>query len=154
MPRVATLAGRTLQLHAAIAPASVVAPAEERVSPQSLLRVFAASLVLLAALVLGWHLRTQARREARKKLRAACRANDARGARDALIAWGKVAGAVPVIDAAQAGALDAALYGGGAWDGNTFWRAAKPRLRQRKGRRTAPPRSGLPPFFRLQPPRS
>jgi hypothetical protein len=154
VPRVATLASRTLQLHAAIAPASVVPPAEEPVSPQSLLRVFAASILLLAALVLGWHLRTQARREARKKLRAACRANDAPGARDALLEWGKAAGAPPALDAAQAGALDAALYGGGAWDGKAFWRAARRQLHKRKGRRTAPPRPGLPPFFRLQPPRS
>jgi hypothetical protein len=51
-------------------------------------------------------------------------------------------------------ASSAALYGGGAWDGKTFWRAARRQLHKRKGRRTAPPRSGLPPFFRLQPPRS
>lgn len=154
VPRVATLAGRTLQLHAAIAPASVVPPAEERVSPQNLLRGFAASIVLLAALVLGWHLRTQARREALKKLRAACRANDARGARDALLEWGKAAGAPPALDPAQAAALDAALYGEAAWDGKAFWRTSRRQLHKRKGRRAAPPRSGLPPFFRLQPPRA
>jgi len=111
-----------------------------------------AAILVLAALMFGWVVRTRPAREARRKVRAACRVNDARGARDALIAWSKAVGAQPAIDRAQASALDAALYGGGAWNGKAFWRAVRPRLRRGKRRRAAPPRSALPPFFRLQPP--
>jgi hypothetical protein len=96
-------------------------------------------------------LRTQARREARRKLRAACRRNDARGARDALAEWAQAVGAKPALDAAQMAALDAALYAGRAWDGEAFWRAA--RLAKPKTRRAAP-KAPLPPLFRLQPPRA
>ncbi len=148
--RVAWLSGRTLPLQAAIAPAAAV-PQAQLVAPQDLLHGFAASIVLLAALVLGWHLRTQARREARNKLRAACRRNDARGARDALNEWAKVVGAAPELDPAQAAALDAALYAGRGWDGRAFWRAL--RLVKPRARRAAP-KAPLPPLFRLQPPRS
>jgi len=152
-PRVAKLAGRTLFLNAAIAPPAVVPPIEP-VSTPAVLRWVLAAIVALAALVFAWVVRTRAAREAKRKLRAACRANDARGAHDALLAWSKAAGVPPDLDRAEASALDAALYGGGAWDGKAFWRALRPRLRKRKGRRAAPPRSGLPPFFRLQPPRA
>jgi hypothetical protein len=154
VPRVARVPGRTLELHATIAPASLAPVAEESISWRSVLRAGLAAIVVVGALAFWWHERTRPRREARNQLRAACRANDARGARDALIAWRKAVGAAPVLDPAQAAVLDAALYAGRAWDGKAFWRALKPRLRQTKGRRTAPPRSGLPPFFRLQPPRA
>ncbi|MDH5211851.1 MAG: hypothetical protein OEW96_09305 [Betaproteobacteria bacterium] len=153
VPRVATVSGRTLRLHAAIAPAAAPPIAEEGVSWQGVLRWSLLGIVVAGVLAFWWHERTRAPRDARKKLRTACRRNDARGARDALIEWGKAMGAPPALDLAQAGAPDAALYGGGAWDGKAFWRAARPRLRKRKGRRAAPPRSGLPAFFRLQPPR-
>jgi hypothetical protein len=150
--RVASLAGRTLRLEAAIAPAAAV-PEPEDIAPQTVLDGFAVLILLLPALVLGWHLRTQARREARRKLRAACRRNDARGARDALAEWERAVGAKPALDAAQMAALDAALYAGRAWDGRAFWRAARGRLVKPRTRRAAP-RAPLPPLFRLQPPRA
>lgn len=155
VPRVASVPGRTLQLHAAIAPASLVPPPEEeRISWRGVLRWSLAAIVVIGVLGFWWHERTRAPREARKALRAACRRNDARAARDALRAWSKAAGAPPALERAQADALDAALYAGRAWDGRAFWRSARAQLRKRKGRRSAPPRSALPPFFRLQPPRT
>ena len=147
--RVAALPGRTLRLQSAIAPAAEPAPAPVSVSPRTLLRGFAALLVLISAVVLWLYLRTQALRDARAILRAACRRNDARGARDALIEWGKASGAPAVLDRAQAAALDAALYAGRAWDGKAFWRAARPCLAKPKARRAAP-KAPLPPLFRLQ----
>jgi hypothetical protein len=147
--RVASLPGRTLRLEPAIAPAAA-APEPEAMAPQSLLRGFAASILLRAVLVLAWHQRTGARRGARRKLRAACRRNDARGARDALVEWEQAAGGRPTLDPAQAAALDAALYGGGAWNGKAFWRAL--RLARPKARRAAP-KAPPPSRFRLQPPR-
>jgi len=161
--RVATLPGRTLRLHPAIAPAAVPAEAPAGVSPLALLRGFAAATVLLSAVVLWWYARTQALRDARARLREACRRNDARGARDALIEWWKAVrpGApVPLVqrigadwDAgarAQLAALDAALYGGSAWDGKAFRRRVRPWLRKRPARRSAPASPALPPLFRLQ----
>ncbi len=149
VPRVATLRGRTLALHAAIAPPAAP-PAAEVFAPRRVLRGFGASIIVLAVLLLGWHLRTQARRDARKNLRAACRRNDARGARDALQEWARVVGAAPALDPVQRAALDAALYAGRAWDGKAFWRAL--RLAKPKARRAAP-KAPLPPLFRLQAPR-
>lgn len=160
-PRVAALAGRTLRLHAMLAPAAVPPEPEASVSAPALLQWFAVAILALAAAVLWWHLLTQARREARERLREACRRNDARGARDALLEWWKVVtpGApvmlVQRIDAdwdagarAQLGALDAALYGGGAWEGAVFWRRVRPWLRRRGVRRSK--LASLPPLFRLQ----
>lgn len=161
-PRTATLAGRTLRLRAAIVPE---VPDEEPsgVSGRAVLRGFAAAIALLSVAVLWWYLRTQPLREARRQLRAACRRNQARAAHDALIEWWKAAtpGApVPLVrrigdawDAgarAQLGALDAALYGGGAWDGKAFWRCARPWLRGNAVRRRAPASPPLPSLFRLQ----
>jgi hypothetical protein len=148
-PRVASLPGRTLLLQAAIAPAAVVPEAEVRVSWRSVLRWSLLAILVIGALGFWWHERARPRREARNKLRAACRRGDARGARDALIEWGKAAGAPAVLDRVQASALDAALYAGRAWDGKAFWRAARPCLAKRAARRAAP-KAPLPPFYRLQ----
>jgi hypothetical protein len=158
--RIATLPGRTLVLR----PAAAAAPlaAAEDVSPQNLFRAAAAALAVMLAAWLGWHALTQERREARRQLRAACRRNDARAARDALLQWRRVVSrdAAPSLvrsvgagwDAAaraQLGALDAALYGRRAWDGKEFWRRVRPWLRK-----PVPPApasaSALPAFFRLQ----
>jgi len=158
-PRTATLAGRTLRLQPMIAPATVVRAAPARVSAPTALRWLLALIVIVVVSALWWHRHTRARRAARAQLRAACRKNDARGARDALIAWANAAevpGLLPQWigadwpDArAQLGALDAALYGGSAWDGKAFWRRVRPWLRKPAARRSAPV-SPLPPLFRLQ----
>jgi len=159
--RTATLAGRTLRLHPTIAPAAVPREAPVPVSAPSALRWLLLLSAVLAASGFWWHLRTRALRAARHRLRAACRKNDARAARDALIEWGKSAGlAAPIVQGlgvdrdaaahAQLGALDAALYGGQAWRGDEFWRCLRPWLRRRAARpsRHAPP--VLPPLFKLQ----
>jgi len=151
-PRVASLAGRTLLLQAAIAPAAAVPAVEASVSWQRVLRWSLLAILAIGALGFWRHERTRPRREARKRLRAACRRGDARAARDALVEWGKAAGAPAVLDRAQASALDAALYAGRAWDGKAFWRAARPRLRKPTARRAAP-QAPLRPLFRLQAPR-
>lgn len=165
-PRTATLAGRTLHLHAMIAPAAVPREVPASVAVPAMLRWLLASIVALVAAALWWFLRARALRAARGQVRAACRRNDARAARDALIGWGKVAAlaapgapALPVhrIGAAwpdararaQLAALDAALYAGGAWDGAEFWRRVRPWLRKPAARRGVPA-SPLPPLFRLQ----
>jgi hypothetical protein len=144
--RVATLPGRTLRLHPAIAPTAAPAPAPAGVSPRTVLRGF--------VLALGWYLRTQALRDLRARLRAACRANHAREARDALLEWQGAARTPPAWDAAARdalAALDAALYGARAWDGRAFWRAVRPCLKSKRTRRAAP-KAPLPPLFRLQAP--
>jgi hypothetical protein len=158
--RIAALPARTLVLRSA--PAAAPLAAAEDVSPQNLLRTAAVSLAVLLAGWLWWHALAQERLQARRQLRAACRRNDAPGARDALLQWRRaVSGdAGPSLvrsvgadwDAgarAQLGALDAALYGRRAWDGKEFWRRVRPALRKASSRRVAPaPRPG--PFFRLQ----
>ncbi|MEX0637517.1 MAG: hypothetical protein WD155_02145 [Burkholderiales bacterium] len=148
-PRVASLAGRTLLLQAAVAPAAVVPEAEASVSWHRVLRWSLLAILVIGALGFWWHERTRPRREARKKLRAACRRGDARGARDALLEWTKAVGAPAALERAQMDALDAALYAERAWDGKAFWRAARPCLARRKARRGAP-KAPLPPLFRLQ----
>jgi hypothetical protein len=158
--RIATLPGRTLALRSA--PAAAPLAAAEDVSPQNLLRTVAAALAVLLAAWLWWHALTQERHEARRQLRAACRRNDARAARDALLRWRRaVSGdAVPSLvrsvgaewDAgarAQLEALDAALYGRRAWDGKEFWRRVRPLLGKAPSRRVAPASSPAA-FFRLQ----
>jgi hypothetical protein len=147
--RTAILPGRTLRLQLAIAPAAAPAPAPLDVSPRTALRGFAALLLLGSAVALWLYLRDQALRDVRAKLRAACRRGDARGARDALIEWGRAAGAPAALDPVRASALDAALYAGRAWDGKAFWRAARPCLAKPKKRRAAP-QAPLPPLFKLQ----
>ena len=158
--RIATLPGRTLVLRPALAAAPLAAA--EQVSAQNLLQIAAAALAVVLAAWLWWHALTQERREARRQLRAACRRNDARAARDALLQWCRVVlrDAAPSLlrrvgaewDAgarAQLGALDAALYGGRTWDGKEFWRRVRPWLRKTASRRVAPaPRQAR--FFRLQ----
>jgi hypothetical protein len=161
--RVAALPGRTLRLQSAIAPAAVPAPAPASVSPRTLLRGFAAVLLLVSAVALWLYLHNQALRDARAKLRAACRRNDARGARDALADWWKAARPgepVPLLQRMGAGwdanaraqlqALDAALYAGREWNGRAFWRGARSWLREKAVRRGAPAAPKLPPLFRLQ----
>jgi hypothetical protein len=151
-PRVASLAGRTLSLQVAVAPAAPVPQAETRVAWQRVLRWSLPAILVIGALGFWRHERTRPRREARKKLRAACRRGDARGARDALAEWGKAVGEPALLDRAQAAALDAALYAGRAWDAKAFWRAARPCLAKPKARRAAL-RAPLPPLFKLQAPR-
>jgi hypothetical protein len=140
--RVATLPGRTLVLHPAVAPAAAPAPAAPAVEPQSVLQAFAAVILVLAALSLWGYLRGQAVRDARAKLKAACLRNDAKAARDALREWERAAGARLALDRS---ALDAALYAGRAWDGKGFWREAQ------RARSAASARAGArDAFFRLQ----
>ena len=125
--------------------------------------VIAAAIALLCMAVLWDHLRTQPLREIRRQLRAACRRNRAGEARDALIEWWKLVqpGApVPIVlrigaewgagARAQLAALDAALYGGSAWDGKAFWRQVRPWVRRRVARRPAAASPALPALFRLQ----
>lgn len=158
-PRTATLPGRTVRLQSEPPPP---APSVEGVSPLLVWRGSAAALALLLLLGLVWHVRTQELREARRLLRAACRQNNARAARDALIQWWNAVspGAPPPLvrrigpawDAsanAQLDALDEALYGGRAWDGKEFWRRVRPWLRKPGLPRPAP-RPTLAPLFRLQ----
>jgi hypothetical protein len=147
--KVATVPGRNLALHALVAPVGK-APREESVGVPALLRWGLLALLALAALALGWLAGTRAQRAARNALRAACRANDARGARDALLRWGNAVGA-PAALAQSIGALqpvraelavlDAALYGGRDWDGAAFWKAVRPRLRRPARRTGAAPRA-------------
>lgn len=160
-PRSATLPGRRLQLHAAIAPAAVVREAPASVSAPDALRWILACIVLLVACALWWHLRTRAMRTARRRLRIACRRNDAREARDAIVGWAKDSGTDRTLpqrigagwDAsarAQLDILDAALYGGRAWDGKAFWREVRPWLRKRPARVKVTTPAALPPLYRLQ----
>lgn len=126
----------------------------------------ALAVFVLAASGLWACARGEDQRVARGRLRAACRLNDARGARDALLDWRKAlrpGALLPLVqrladgwdDAARAqlAALDAALYAGRAWDGKAFWKRVRPWLARETGRRTAPPPDALPPLFRLQAPR-
>jgi hypothetical protein len=160
-PRVAQLEGRTLRLHAGAAPPPP--PEPPAASPRLLLRSLVALIALLIVAGLWWHLRTLAYRDARRALREACRRDDARGARDALVEWWKATrrGAPAPLagrmgegwdDAArgQLVLLDAALYGTRAFDGDAFWRAVRPWLRRKAPRRAMPRAPALAPLFRLQ----
>jgi len=161
--RVATLPARTLRLQPIIAPPAVPADAPTAISVRTGLRLFLAAVVLLAALALWLYLRSRVRRDARAKLRAACRRNDARAARDALVEWSKTTQPKPVAPRLQAmgaawsaearaalAALDGALYAGRAWDGTSFWRAVRPWLRKRRTGRSAPAAPAHAPLFKLQ----
>ena len=138
--------------------------AEPRIATPSVLKWLVALALLLAGLVLWWLRRTQAARLARQRLFDACTRNDARAARDALLAWRRATGMPEsglalhrVAESwpeagirAQLAALDAALYAGRAWDGAAFWQAVQPRLRWRFARRESRPRRELlPGLFRL-----
>jgi hypothetical protein len=161
-PRTAALAGRTLRVGAPVA-ADAPPRAPPDLSSRAMMRGFAAVILLLSLAALWWHLRTQAPREIRRQLRTACRRNDARGARAALVEWWTLAhpGApAPLVqrfgegwDArarAQLGALDAALYARREWAVKAFWRGVRPGLRKRPARRAAAASPALPPLFRLQ----
>jgi hypothetical protein len=161
-PRTATLPGWTLRVGAALAPeAAPEAPAG--VAPRSILRGFAAALLLVSVLVLWWYERTERLRDALRALREACRRHDARAARDALREWWQVAqpGApVPLVqrmgegwDAAaraQLDRLDAALYADRAWDGKAFWGCVRPWLRRKAPKRPQPRAPALAPLHKLQ----
>lgn len=83
-PRVARLPARTL-LVAAAAAAAPLAPLEEPgMAPLAVMRWLALAVFLLGAALLWAYARGQARREARARLREACRRNDAPAARGAL----------------------------------------------------------------------
>jgi len=159
VPRTATLPARKLRLQVPRAPAEV--PAAPDISAATA-RAIAAAFALLLAAWLWWRARKEPLREARKRLRDACRENDPRAARDALVEWRNAASPdagswlVQRIgadwDAAaqtQLGKLDAALYGGRAWDGKEFWKCVRVRLRSTGERRNAPAMA-QPTFFRLQ----
>ena len=132
------------------------------VSPLAPMRGFAVALLALCALLLWALARRQPQREARRRLRSACRRGDAPGARAALADWWKAETrreAVPVLTRmgddwdgaarAQLASLDAALYGGRTWDAKAFWRAVRRNLKRKPARRAAAA-AGLPPLFRLQ----
>ena len=158
-PRTATLPARTLRPQSAFSPAAL--PAAPDVSP-AVPRAMAVAFALLLAGALWWRLSNAPARDVRNQLREACRANDPRAARDALVKWinaNSPAGHFRLVqhvgqhwDAsarAQLDALDAALYGGRGWKGREFWRRVRPWLRKAPSRRVAPA-PPLPPFFRLQ----
>jgi len=157
-PRVATLPARRLRAGAAAAEPQ----APEEPSSLGAMRLFATCLVVLCALVLWAYVRRQPARAARARLRLACARGKAPAARDALLDWWKAATgseSAPLLrrmgeawDAAarlRLAALDAALYGGQAWDGKAFWRAVRPWLQVRTVRKKETAAS-LPPLFRLQ----
>jgi hypothetical protein len=160
-PRVATLPARTLRVGPAVHVPALAPLEEPGMAPLTVMRWFALVVFLLGAAMLWAYARGQARREARARLRDACRRNDAIAARAALAEWWKAAmreDAAPLLRAMGAGwnararaaldALDAALYGGKGWDGKAFWRAVKPWLRRSKRRVAA--KAAAPTLFRLQ----
>lgn len=161
--RVARLPARTLHLHPLIAPPALPPAPLATISPTTALRMLGAAVLLLATVALWLYLRGMARRDARAQLRAACRCDDARAARNALAEWWRAAhpGAPAPLpqqmatewsaDARAAVAtLDAALYAERAWDGAAFWRALRPWLRRRRRRRKAPAAPAPSPLFKLQ----
>jgi hypothetical protein len=161
--RVTTLPARTLRLQPLSAPPVVPEQAAPIVSPASALRMLGAALLVLMGAALWLYLRGMALRDARTQLQTACRRNDARAAREALVEWWHAAlpgEPAPLPQRMAAGwnpdaraaisALDAALYGARAWDGATFWRAVRPWLRRRRARRRSKPAPSRSPLFKLQ----
>jgi hypothetical protein len=145
-PRTTTLPARRLRIgaFAAAQAAAPPAPPPEELEPLAVMRGFAVVLFVLSGATLWLYARRQPEREAKKRLRTACRRGHAQQAREALIEWWNSAApgeAAPLLarvgDAwdprarAALAALDAALYGGKPWDGREFWRAVKPWLRKR-----------------------
>ena len=127
-----------MSLHAEIAPVAVVR--EAPVDVPGLLRWLVFLVALLAAVWLWWLVLTRDRRAARAKLKAACRRNDARGARDALLEWARAVGRPTALVQsigslrgvrAELAGLDAALYAGQAWDGRVFWKRVRRHLKKR-----------------------
>jgi hypothetical protein len=160
-PRVAALPARVLRVGAAAPVAAAQAPPAEA-APRTLMQGFALTLFALCVLVLVAYVRGQVRREARMRLKWACRRGDAAAVREALVEWWKAetgSEVAPLVRGigegwcaearAQLAALDAALYGGRPFDGRAFWRGVKPWLGRRKKPRAARP-AALPPLFRLQ----
>ena len=159
-PRVATLPARTLRAGAGAFEPAAPSPAEP--PPLDAMRALAIAVLAGCVLLLWAYLRRQPEREARQRLRLACARGNAPAAHEALLEWRKAAAPAdpaPLVrrmgDAwddrarAQLAALDAALYGGRAWDGKAFWRAVRPWLRGKalpKGRTAA----SAPPLFKLQ----
>jgi hypothetical protein len=169
-PRVATLAARTLRVSASAATPQAPPPLPALESPMEILRWFGAVVFILSVAILWAYVHRQPEREARKRLREACQRDNAPRAREALFEWweGATGGAAaPVLlrmgdawdERARAAleALDAALYGGHAWDGRAFWQAVAPWLRGRAlatrdaARRKSSSSAALPRLFRLQP---
>ncbi|WP_296698208.1 BatD family protein [Thiocapsa sp. UBA6158] len=106
----------------------------------------------------------QALREASRRVEQACLDNDARGARMALLAWGRVrwaGGQVPaglgalalrLDDAAAAetlAQLDRALYAGtgAAWDGVGSWQTLAPYLSRKECEAASDPSTALPELY-------
>jgi hypothetical protein len=165
-PRVATLAPRRLRVGAMAPDPPALAPPPAELSPMEVMRWFGAVVFILSAAILWAYVHRQPEREAKMRLRAACRRGDAPGAREALAEWWKSStggaaapGLLQLGDAwderarAALRALDGALYGGHAWDGRAFWKQVRPRLARDGRRRASPPPNALPPLFRLQAPR-
>ena len=156
--RTTTLPGRTLRVQ----PAALPIPTPPAAAPSMAIPFgMALAVALLLVIALCWTARREPLSEARKQLRQACRANDPRAARDALVRWWKAASphsAACVVhhiadqwDAgaqAQLRALDAALYGRRAWRGKEFWKAVRPWLRKTAARPMGA--RSTPAFFRLQ----
>ena len=156
--RLATLPARTLRVQSTFSP--VALPAAPDMSP-AIPRWMAAGFALLLAIAIWWRA-NQSLRDARNVLREACRANDPRAARDALVQWSNVDSPVAPFSVvqrigrawdasarAQLDALDAAIYGARGWNGKEFWRCVRPWLRKtssRRGKAAASPAT----FFRLQ----
>jgi hypothetical protein len=143
--RVAMLPARALRLNSVIAPAAVPAPAPVVVETHTVLEIVGTVFLVVGALLLWGYLRGHAVREARAKLRDACRRNDALGAKNALVEWWQAARpgeAVPVVTQMRLGdlrELDAALYAGRPWDGKALWARVKPlSLRRARRARVAP----------------
>ncbi len=164
LPAVATLPARTLRIGAAVAGS---APQPEGMSPLDVVRWFVAAVFVLGGASWWAYEQRRQEREAAKRLRHACRRGAASAAQEALVEWwkGATGGATaPVFTRMGAGwgaparaalaALDAAVYGRHAWDGDAFWRAVRPWLRRRSVARRAParPAGSLPPLFKLQAP--
>ena len=158
-PRTATLPARVLRAGAA---APVAAAAAPEVEPLHLMRGFAVAVFALGVLALVAYVHGQVRREARKRLKWACRRGEAAAVREALLEWWKSetgSEASPLVEKigegwsaearAQLAALDAALYGNRKLDGRAFWRAVKPCLGRKKKPRLARA-AALPPLFKLQ----
>ncbi|MGQ0511921.1 MAG: BatD family protein [Betaproteobacteria bacterium] len=161
-PRLATLPARSLRATAAAIESAAPAPAPAEPVPLNALRAFAIALLAGCVLLLWAYLRRQPEREARQRLRLACARGDAPAAREALLEWWQAAfpaDAAPLLQRmgegwdetarVQLAALDAALYGGRAWDGQASWRALRPWLRKKTlpRKRTS---TSLPPLFKLQ----
>ena len=160
-PRSADIPGRNLAVH----PAPVAAAPPQSaplMSRRAALRWIVGALLVVFIALFIWHLRRQIVRDARARLRDACRRSDPHAARALLVEWWSLARPheqVPLLCAMgaewdaparrQLAALDAALYAGRAWDGEAFWQGLRPWLRARPARAAAPVPAPAP-LFKLQ----